>query len=147
MAEANQRVSVSRSDEPETIGELKKYYPEFARQLIQRQNEIIGRQDAARANLNEQVPSGPGDEADVSVLDTSADYFLNLANAHQRELLEIRDAFERMSRGVYGVCEACGEVISIARLKNLPYARLCIDDQSTAERGYATAHPRSKPTL
>ncbi|HVC24277.1 MAG TPA: TraR/DksA C4-type zinc finger protein [Acidimicrobiales bacterium] len=39
---------------------------------------------------------------------------------------EIDDALVKMDRGTYGVCEGCGELIPVARLEALPYARLCI---------------------
>jgi DnaK suppressor protein len=120
--------------------ELRKHYPEFARLLLQRQAEAIGRERSARAQLDEQVPSGPGDVADESVIDSNVDYFLNIANSQQKELVEIRNALDRMHRGVYGICEACEEPISLERLKRLPYARLCVDCQATSER--KTRFPR-----
>jgi DnaK suppressor protein len=114
--------------------EIRAQYGEFARRLLERRNEIVGRADLNRRNLDEQVLDSPGDEADVSVIDTSADYFMKLSDAHRRELLEIRAALDRMARGVYGICESCGNPIALERLKNLPYARLDIDCQEDRER-------------
>jgi DnaK suppressor protein len=130
-----------------TSEDLRTHYPEFARLLIARMNEILPRESDARANLNQQIMESPGDDADVSVMDTSADYFLSLANAHQRELMGIREALERIHRGAYGICENCVEPIALERLRRLPAARLCIDCQSAAERNTLTAFPRSKSSL
>lgn len=135
------------STTPPTSDDLRAHYPEFARMLIARMNEILPRESDARANLNQQILESPGDDADVSVIDTSADYFLNLANSHQRELIGIREALDRLHRGTYGVCESCGDLIALERLRRLPAARLCIDCQSSAERNTLAAFPRSKPTL
>jgi DnaK suppressor protein len=110
------------------------FYPEFYRLLIARIDEIIPRELSARANRDEQVMASPGDEADLSVLDESADYFSHLANAHQRTIVEIREALGRMNRGVYGVCESCELPVSVDRLKKIPEARFCIDCQSRMER-------------
>lgn len=110
------------------------FYPEFYRLLVARIDEILPREIAARANLDEQVMGSPGDEADLSVLDESADYFSHLANTHQRTIVEIREALERMNRGVYGVCESCEQPVSVDRLKKIPEARFCIDCQSRLER-------------
>jgi DnaK suppressor protein len=140
-------VRIEPPSQPPTPDDLKAHYPEFARMLIARMNEILPRESDARANLNQQILESPGDDADVSVIDTSADYFLNLANSHQRELIAIREALDRLHRGTYGVCEGCGELIALERLRRLPAARLCIDCQSSAERNTLTAFPRSKPTL
>jgi len=87
-----------------------------------------------RSHLDEQVMTAPGDAADESVIDTSADYFLKLANNHQRELVAIREALDRIHRGVYGICQSCKQPIAIARLRRLPYARFCVDCQATQER-------------
>jgi DnaK suppressor protein len=109
-------------------------YSEFSSRLLKRREEIIGRDQAARANLDEQIMTAPGDAADESVIDTSADYFLSLANQHQQELLEIHDALNRLQRGVYGECENCEEPISIERLRSLPTARHCVSCQAARER-------------
>jgi len=39
---------------------------------------------------------------------------------------EIEHALKKLDHGSYGICESCGEAISVARLEALPYARLCI---------------------
>jgi len=51
-----------------------------------------------------------------------------------RELARIENALERMRDGQYGVCEACGISIPLARLNALPYATLCIKCQRESER-------------
>jgi RNA polymerase-binding transcription factor DksA len=50
------------------------------------------------------------------------------------QLGDIEAAFERLERGSYGICEACGKPIEPARLEERPYARFCLDDQQRAER-------------
>lgn len=127
--------------------DVRNHYEEFAHLLKKRRDELVPQQDSARANLNEQIAQAPGDEADTSVLDTSADYFLKLANNQQQELIEIRDAFDRMDRGVYGICQNCSESIALERLRRLPYARFCIDCQSAQEKGRLTIVPHPFPKL
>jgi DnaK suppressor protein len=131
MAEARR---IQENSGEQTQQDLKDFYPEFTQRLNTRQDEIISRANVARSNLDEQVITSPGDAADESVIDTSADYFLRLANNHQRELVEIRDAIDRMHRGVYGVCESCENPVAIERLRRLPYARFCVDCQSRFEK-------------
>jgi DnaK suppressor protein len=136
--------SIRVPSQPTTLSDLQDHYPEFSRLLIARMNEILPRANDARANLNQQVLESPGDDADISVIDTSADYFLNLANSHQRELMGIREALDRIGRGAYGVCESCGDPIAIERLRRMPAARYCIDCQNNAERHATGAQPRLK---
>jgi DnaK suppressor protein len=52
----------------------------------------------------------------------------------EAELADVEYALQRIDEGTYGVCEACGKPIDEARLDALPAARLCLDDQATAER-------------
>jgi DnaK suppressor protein len=122
--------------------EIRHHYPDFVQQLLERRVELIGLATEARANLDEQVMTAPGDAADESVIDTSADYFLNRANSHENELIQIRNALERIDRGVYGMCANCENPIAIERLKNLPYARLCIECQTSLERTTLRAVPK-----
>ena len=46
---------------------------------------------------------------------------------------KIKDALERLSNETYGICEACGEEISEARLKARPVTTLCIDCKKRQE--------------
>lgn len=118
--------------------------PEFTRLLLIKKTDLLSRAEAARRNLDEQVVDCPGDEADLSSVDSSADYFLRISNALQDELREINAAFDRISRRVYGQCQACEEPIGVARLRHLPVARLCIDCQSMNERQNPLLRARSK---
>ncbi|MGZ3687753.1 MAG: TraR/DksA family transcriptional regulator [Bdellovibrionota bacterium] len=127
---------LSRRQEPlaQSTAEIRGQYPEFVRRLDERREEILRRNQEARANLDEQVMGSPGDTVDESTVDTSADYFLKIANTHQAELMEIREALDRMHRGVYGMCEVCENPIALERLRRLPYARNCVDCQASRER-------------
>lgn len=108
-------------------------YASFRRELLHRWNELVRHTGAERTGLEEQVLTSPGDVGDASVMDTSADYFLKLADNDRRELLEIHDAIARMHRGIYGMCESCELEIPVERLEKLPHARRCIDCQTLIE--------------
>jgi len=56
-----------------------------------------------------------------------------LAAVEKRELDRIETALERIRDGVYGTCDDCGNPISTARLRALPYATRCIKCQKMAE--------------
>jgi RNA polymerase-binding protein DksA len=122
---------------------------EFQTLLEQRRGEIFARSNATRSNIGEQLEqsAGPGDEADLSVMDTSADYFLRLADNERREMLEIEAALERIHRGTYGLCENCGNPIAAERLRKLPTARLDIDCQSSLEAQRRAMRPNPFPKL
>ena len=58
------------------------------------------------------------------------------------ELQEIGAALQRLERGAYGTCQACGRPIGDERLEAMPAARFCIEDQARAERQGGFPGPR-----
>jgi DnaK suppressor protein len=50
------------------------------------------------------------------------------------QLSDIDAAFDRVDKGTYGNCEACGRPIEPARLEERPFARFCLEDQQRVER-------------
>jgi RNA polymerase-binding transcription factor DksA len=59
------------------------------------------------------------------------------------ELQEIGTAFQRLERGTYGTCQACGKPIGDARLEAMPATRFCVEDQAKAERQAGYPGPRA----
>ena len=51
---------------------------------------------------------------------------LVLSAQAQLAVEDIDDALRKLSRGRYGICEGCGELIGKPRLEAMPFARLCI---------------------
>jgi RNA polymerase-binding transcription factor DksA len=49
------------------------------------------------------------------------------------EIADVRHAYERLLRGTYGECEACGDPIPDERLRALPAARYCVLDEQRRE--------------
>jgi RNA polymerase-binding protein DksA len=52
-----------------------------------------------------------------------------LEEGAQQTLAEIDAALRRIEDGTYGICEVCGKPIGADRLRAIPWARLCIEDQ------------------
>lgn len=57
----------------------------------------------------------------------------SILDAVERELLDIAAAEARIAAGTYGRCESCGRPISEERLRAIPWAARCLDDQAHAE--------------
>lgn len=51
-----------------------------------------------------------------------------------RQLEQIDAALKRIENGSFGTCTACGRPIAEERLRAMPWATLCIDDQRKQER-------------
>lgn len=145
MAEASRQITAGTSSD-----EIRREYGQFRQLLLDRETQILKQIDNERANLEQQQYQNRGDVGDVadaSVGDTSADFYMTLADNDRRELLEIQEALARMQRGTYGVCETCEEDIAVERLHKLPYARRCIDCQSALEGRQAVNRPQAVPKL
>ena len=51
----------------------------------------------------------------------------------ETELADVDRALERLDRGTYGRCDACGEAIPEERLAAMPAARFCVQHQADLE--------------
>ncbi|MCL2622190.1 MAG: TraR/DksA family transcriptional regulator [Planctomycetaceae bacterium] len=75
-----------------------------------------------------------GDVADLAQDSSENELSFRLAEVESRELGKINKALEKINEGTYGVCEKCGDPISRARLKALPFASKCIRCQAEDEQ-------------
>jgi len=66
-----------------------------------------------------------GDLMDQAGADAEAELHLRLHASSGRLLKAIEDALARMRAGTFGVCQACQQPISKARLEAVPWTRLC----------------------
>jgi DnaK suppressor protein len=62
------------------------------------------------------------------------DLLVGLLNRDAKMRDDLRRAFDLMKDGTYGLCEDCGETISPARLRAIPWARCCVPCQESRDR-------------
>ena len=60
---------------------------------------------------------------------------IKFAKTEGRYLYNIEEALRRIEDGTYGNCQECEQPIGLARLKRLPYTRLCIECKEKEEAG------------
>jgi DnaK suppressor protein len=114
--------------------------------LLNLRQVLVKRRDALRrvlagdlSSLKELRETTAGDMVDAALDSAQDEINSQLVEVESRELAHIENALERMREGQYGVCEACGQKIPMARLNALPYATHCIECQREAERAGAAA--------
>ncbi|RJQ55688.1 MAG: RNA polymerase-binding protein DksA [Desulfobacteraceae bacterium] len=73
------------------------------------------------------------DPVDQASFDMDRNYTLRLRDREHHLIRKIRQAIENIENGTYGICEMCGEDISIGRLKARPVATYCIDCKRKVE--------------
>jgi len=94
------------------------------------QNELSNTNTA----MDERERPGCG----THMADNATEVFEQAKNLAVRQRLrftleEINRALEKMDKGVYMICDRCGERIDPARLKALPHATLCKSCQARME--------------
>ncbi len=72
----------------------------------------------------------PGDQASA---ETDRNFILRLMGREQRLLKKIEQAIERFEAGTFGICENCGNEISIKRIEARPVTTMCIDCKTLQE--------------
>ncbi len=86
----------------------------------------------AGQRLGTDVYSG-SDEMDRSVAESDRRLLILMAERDRNQIKEIDRALKRIESGEYGTCNACGNKISMRRLKVNPTATLCTHCQQTME--------------
>lgn len=87
-------------------------------------------------SLREDLPAealGVRDAEEQSVDDLVQEMDLALMQMKSETLAKIDDALRRLEAGTYGRCGDCGDEISAARLRALPFADRCRDCQESLE--------------
>ena len=75
----------------------------------------------------------PRDEADEAQRVQARDLRMGLAENDAALAQRIEESLGRMTRGEYGVCIDCGGPIEFSRLKLVPWAVRCVEDQEVHE--------------
>lgn len=74
-----------------------------------------------------------GDDADIASQSLDKEVLFELNGNAQALLDQIEAALRRISKGIYGTCEYCRCKIPKKRILALPFARYCINCQSSNE--------------
>jgi DnaK suppressor protein len=104
----------------------------FRTLLLKKRNELLAEVKRGPEALATNIQSP--DAVEFAVKAAEQDLTARTADLRSRMLQEIDRALERVARGSYGVCESCGEEISQARLKAIPWARYCVHCQEVISR-------------
>lgn len=114
--------------------------PAFQERLVARaaQLEAVLAEDASAAQaLAHRAESGQEVTDFKDLAQNEADTVVHdLQHGHAIDELDaVRAALRRLAQGSYGLCQACGEGIEVARLQAMPTALRCMRCQTEAERG------------
>ena len=102
------------------------YLNQFRQSLLAKQRELMA-VNGGRLVLGAAGGLTGADLMDQAVAESEAviDAGLNQVRSSERRAIEW--ALERLEKGNYGICAGCGNPISRARLKAIPWADYCLD--------------------
>jgi len=112
--------------DPDNLETFRRQLLTLQQQLLQR---IFGMEDTMLA-----MDADRDIERTDRVQEEAAEVALTaLDEQGRREMAAIQAALARIDAGTYGICESCGETISVTRLTAMPMARRCVSCQEGFE--------------
>lgn len=117
---AKEKVKVNNK---EFVAEMKEKLLEMKSKILHTLNE---ENEDYKQLLDQQFP---GDAADIASGDIDRKALEALSAAEIKRLRQIDAALSRINTGRYGYCLKCEKPIGTDRLRAIPYALYCIDEQ------------------
>jgi len=96
-------------------------------QTLLAEMQRLQREIAIHANLAQERSTSGNDVGDDGFEIEQVTKNLALKRHFEVLLAQIEAAVRRIEKGVYGMCERCGQVINPERLEVLPYATTCLN--------------------
>ena len=100
--------------------------------LENRLEELLSHADNTVSGMTQPKENFP-DPTDRASLESERNFMLRIRDRENKLIKKIRSALERIENGTFGVCEECGEDITIKRLKARPVTTQCIDCKTKEE--------------
>ena len=112
---------------------MRKREVEFFRKNLKMQlEELTQKSDAAIAGLlNSTVNSA--DPLDRTSLELERDFTVRMLDRESKLIAKIEKALQKIDDLTFGICESCGEEISVKRLKARPVTTQCIECKAKEE--------------
>jgi DnaK suppressor protein len=104
----------------------------FREVLTNHLEELLNHADNTVSDMTAPIENLP-DPTDRASFESGRDFMLLIRDRESRLIKKIKMALDRIEDNTFGVCETCGEDISIARLKARPVTTQCIDCKTREE--------------
>lgn len=102
-------------------------YESIKSELLKKRDEL----EIRLKNTNKHITHADGppnpDFAEQAVERQNDEVIYGLNESARTELIQIKQALERIENGEYGICQECGRQIPLGRLKAIPYTSYCVE--------------------
>lgn len=112
---------------------MKKEDVEYFKDLLSdRLEELLSQAGDTVSGMTSQKENFP-DPTDRASLESERNFMLRIRDRENKLIKKIKKALERIENKTFGVCEKCGEDISIERIKARPVTTQCIECKTNEE--------------
>ena len=112
---------------------MKKKDIEYFKELLSgRLEELLNQAENTVSGMTVPKENFP-DPTDRASLESDRNFMLRIRDREHKLIKKIKKALARIENDTFGVCDTCGEDISIARLKARPVTTQCIDCKTKEE--------------
>jgi DnaK suppressor protein len=98
----------------------------FKEILTRRLNELLEEAEKTVAGMTDTEETFP-DPTDRATLESDRNFLLRIRDRERKLIMKIREAMQRIDDESFGICESCGDDITIERLMARPVTTLCIE--------------------
>jgi DnaK suppressor protein len=112
---------------------MKKKDREYFKDLLtKRLEDLLNQAGDTVSDMNRPKGNFP-DPTDRATYEADRNFELRIRDREYKLIKKVKKAIERIEEKTFGVCEKCGEDISIKRLKARPVTTQCIDCKTQEE--------------
>lgn len=106
----------------------------FKTLLLERLDELYEEAERTVAGMTDSEDTFP-DPTDRATLESDRNFMLRIRDRERKLILKIREALQRIEDGTFGICESCGDDITVDRLEARPVTTQCIECKRRQEAG------------
>ena len=104
----------------------------FENLLNDQLEELLNQADNTVTGMTAPKENFP-DPTDRASLEADRNFMLRIRDRESKLIKKIKRALQRIEDGTFGMCEECGEDVSVKRLKARPVTTQCIDCKTKEE--------------
>jgi DnaK suppressor protein len=104
----------------------------FKELLTKRLDELLSQAGDTVSGMTVPKENFP-DPTDRASLEADRNFMLRIRDRESKLIKKIKKTLDRIEKGTFGICETCGDDISLNRLKARPVTTQCIECKTKEE--------------
>ena len=118
----------------------------FRALLAEKINELLNEAGKTLTDLTDGREN-TADMNDRATIESEVNLELRIRDRERRLILKMREAIQRIDEGTFGICDECGEPISVQRLMARPMTTFCIECKKQEEKFQRTKGGNYIPSM